>query len=205
MTRSLLAAALLSLAALAPLQTARAADPQDPDWPCIQRKMPEISAGMVWAGPPVEPALESWQDDSEVARLAGRLSARSLPVEEAVEAVEAFASGLGDQRDSRLTRLFAGLLETINRERRAIMNGIERYTRKQRAMAERIEQTGSSIDRLALEDGDAETRARLEQQQTWDIRIYQDREHALTYLCQQPIDLEQRLFQLSRAIMQEMK
>lgn len=205
MTRSLLAAALLSLAALAPLQTARAADPQDPDWPCIQRKMPEISAGMVWAGPPIEPALESWQDDSEVAQLAGRLSARSLPVEEATGAIQAFAAGLDGDRNSRLTELFAGLLETINRERRAIMNGIERYARKQRAMAERIEQTGSNIDTLAVEGGDAETQARLEQQQAWDIRIYQDREQALSYLCQQPIDLEQRLFQLSRAIMQEIE
>lgn len=190
----------LLLGVLLPLAPAsvRAADPADPDWPCIQRKIPEVSAGMVWAGPPLDGAAGRWRQDPEVARLVGELGARSVPLEEARRKVEAFAAGLEENRDARLTQLFAGLLQTVNRERAQIIGGIERYTRKQRALAQRIEESGARLDSLA-EDQRAE-RERLEQQQAWDIRIYQDREQSLTYLCQQPVDLEQRLFQLARAI-----
>lgn len=178
-----------------------AADPQDPDWPCVQRKIEEISPGMVWAGPPLDQAADTWRDDAEVARLAGELAARAVPLEEAKQKIGRFAENLGERKDLRLTLLFAGLLQTINRERAAIINGIERYTRKQRALARRIEETGSRLDQLAAAEGDQAERERLAQQQTWDIRIYQDREHSLKYLCQQPVDLEQRAFQLARSIM----
>ena len=46
-----------------------AADPEDKDWPCIQRKVPEVSAGMVWAGPPVEELGKEWQQDEQVSKL----------------------------------------------------------------------------------------------------------------------------------------
>lgn len=187
--------ALLLWAAPAALQ---AADPADPDWPCIQRKIPEISAGMVWAGPPLDEAAAGWRDDPEVAGLVGELSARSVPLEAAQRKAEAYAEGLAAERNARLTRLFAGLLQTINRERAQIIAGIERYTRKQRALAQRIEETGAKLDSIAEEQ--RAVREQLEQQQAWDIRIYQDREQSLTYLCQQPVDLEQRLFQLARTL-----
>ncbi|MEX0760328.1 MAG: hypothetical protein WD100_12185 [Tistlia sp.] len=174
------------------------ADPQDADWPCIQRKVPEISAAVVWAGPPIDQALSEWREDEEVERLVGELAARSLPLETAQEKAEAFTQTLDGERNARLTRLFAGLLQTVNRERGAIMAGIERYTRRQRELAERIEATGSRLDGLPAEAG--ARREELAQQQAWDIRIYQEREQSLKYLCQQPIDLEQRLFLLARTI-----
>ena len=44
-------------------------------------------------------------------------------------------------------------------------------------------------------------RQELEQQRLWDIRIYEDRERSLTYICEQPVLLEQRVFALAREIM----
>ena len=54
------------------------------------------------------------------------------------------------------------------------------------------------------EDGTAEQqtrRAELEEQILWDSRIYDERERSLTYICEQPVLLEQRIFALAREIM----
>jgi hypothetical protein len=34
----------------------------------------------------------------------------------------------------------------------------------------------------------------------WDIRIFEDRQKSLKYLCDQPVFLEQRAFELGRAM-----
>ena len=39
----------------------------------------------------------------------------------------------------------------------------------------------------------------------WDIRIYDDRRGSLTYLCEQPVLLEQRAFTLARTIVSHLE
>ena len=39
-----------------------------------------------------------------------------------------------------------------------------------------------------------------EEQLDWNTRIFQDRQQALTYVCETPVLLEQRVFALARAI-----
>ncbi|MDJ0935196.1 MAG: hypothetical protein QNI93_07325 [Kiloniellales bacterium] len=191
---ALLAAGLLVLAG-----PAVAATSADPDWPCVQRKVPEVSAGMVWAGPPVEELEQSWKDDAEVSQLAGTLAARRTDIEAAKTAIADFATALGADRNERLTLLFAATLDIINRERASIISGIGRYTRRQRALADKIGRVDGEIK--ALPASDRERREELEQQRLWDTRIYEDRERSLTYICEQPVLLEQRVFTLAREIM----
>ncbi len=104
--------------------SALAADPQDPDWPCIQRKVPEISAGMMWAGPQVDEKDRSWRESPPIAELAHRLAQRRMPVEQTTREIDTFAAGLREDRDARLTLLFTGLLQIINAERNDIIAGI---------------------------------------------------------------------------------
>jgi hypothetical protein len=40
----------------------------------------------------------------------------------------------------------------------------------------------------------------LEQKLQWDTRIYDDRNQALTYVCDSPVLLEQRVYALSQEI-----
>ena len=195
--RSCGALALLSLLALP--GTARAASSEDPDWPCVQRRVPEVSAGMVWAGPPLEELKGDWRQDPEVSQLAGKIAARRTELEAAKAAVADFAAGLGNDRSEKLTLLFAGTLSIVNRDRASILSGIERFTRKQRALADRIGETSAKLKALPADA--AEQREDLEQQQVWDTRIYEDREKSLIYICEQPVLLEQRIFALSREIM----
>ncbi|MCG8594299.1 MAG: hypothetical protein MI785_07975 [Kiloniellales bacterium] len=195
---ALLAAGLLILAG--PVD---AATSEDPDWPCVQRKVPEISAGMVWAGPPVEALKGAWQDDAEISRLAATLAARRTEIEAAKAAVADFAAGLGADKNERLTLLFAATLDIVNEERASIISGIGRYTRRQQALADKIGRLAGDLS--ALPASDAAKREELEQQRLWDIRIYEDRERSLTYICEQPVLLEQRVFALAREIMNHLE
>ena len=174
---------------------------EDPDWPCIQRLVPEISAGMVWAGPPLDEAPD-WRDDSAISNLAARLADRRLPPAKTEALVEEFAHNLGTDNDRQLTMLFAAILDRINRERSSITEGIKKFTRRQRALASRIESALAEIDALP-DKGTAEQEARraaLIEQTRWDTRIYEEREKSVTYLCETPVLLEQRVFKLGRTI-----
>ncbi len=181
---------------------------EDPDWPCIQRKVPEITAGIVWAGPPIEDLTASWTDSVQIRDLVGRLSLRRTPLDEAAAEIGQFAAELGADKDQRLTLLFAGLLETINRERTEIMSGIVRYAKRQRALAEQVRQLTGELNALQLKDAlsDAEQARVLEVEEKllWDTRIFDEREQSLIYVCESPVLLEQRLFALAREIMAQL-
>lgn len=185
--------------------TATAADLLDPPWPCVQRKMPEVSIGMVWAGPEVAPDDLSWKDDTEVSRLVPQLAARRLALEDAYAEIDGFADALGSNKSRRLTLLFVGLLQAINRERREIMAGIERYARKQEGLSKEIKANLAELSELrAARTADSAPPKRLhvlEKQLTWETRVYDERRQSLTYVCESPVLLEQRIFALSRHIM----
>ena len=177
---------------------------EDADWPCVQRKVPEISAGMVWAGPPIGDAdRAAWREDPAIAELAQRLAARGVPAEADEAAIAEFAAAAGADKGRKLTLLFAGILDTINGERADILAGIERYAKRQRALAEKLETQAAELDALPV-DGTADQvarRAELTEMQAWDTRIFDNRERSLSYVCEKPVQLEQRVFALARTIM----
>ncbi len=194
----------LALLCLAP--AAHAATSEDPDWPCIQRQVPEVSAGMVWAGPPVDGLETTWRQDAEVGELAAAIARRATDLEEAKAKIGAFAARQGADKNEKLTLLFAATLSIVNKERSAIMDGIKRYARRQAKLAKKIEATTADLNKLPPGGGEAEQKARdeLEQQLIWDTRIFDERQQSLTYVCETPILLEQRIFALSREIMGQM-
>lgn len=172
---------------------------ENPDWPCVQRKVPEISAAAVWTGPALDEHRDAWRDDPVVAPLVERLAARRTPVEEAGEAIAAVAEG--PQSNDRLTMLFAGLLEKLNRERGEVIAGIERYGRNQKQLAERLREQRAELDALReRKDADSERIRALTEEIAWDARIFDDRQKSLSYVCEVPILIEQRLFALARDI-----
>ena len=190
---------------LAAMPEARAADPNNPNWPCIQRKVPEISAGMVWAGPPVGEESSGWRQSAEIAALVQRLSQRRISLEEANADIDRFAETRAGDKGAALTLLFAGLLQTINRERSEIMAGIEKYAGRQRALADRIKADSARLTALLrqeeLSGEDEKTLETLEEKLAWDSRVFDEREQSLTYVCESPVLLEQRIFALARQIM----
>lgn len=175
---------------------AGAAESADPDWPCIQRLVPRISAAQVWAGPEPEPAM--WQGDLEVSRLASKLAARRTPLPETEKLVEDFADAQAPEAlNPKLTALFGRSLQIINQDRASIIAGIKRFAKRQRALAERIRETRATLKTV---DGDEGNANELRETLAWDIRIFDEREKSMTYLCEQPVLLEQRAFALGRSI-----
>lgn len=183
-----------------------AASDADEGWPCVQRKIPVLSAGMMWAGPPVNEAAKSlWQTNGDVNALAVRLAARRTSLDEADKLIAGYAASVAaDDKDLHLTALFAGVLDLINAERQQIMAGIEKYTRKQKSLAMAIGKTRAEL-KAALKvaepnEDERKLRRDLEQKLSWQSRIHHDREKSLTFVCESPVILEQRVFAIARSI-----
>lgn len=192
---------IVCLAAATGFGPALAQPRSDPEWPCVQSKQPTIAAGAVWSGPDLASA-GPWAADFTAAALAQRLASRRKDLPEADQMIEEFAKEAGPERARRLTRVFAGVLELVNAERDRIIGGITRYARGQRLLAERIRDEGDRISAVRNAPG-AEGQKDLSELETrfaWDKRVFEERAQALQYVCETPVALEQRLFEIGRRI-----
>ncbi len=186
---------LLALLAAGP---AFAATGSDPDWPCIQRKQPHLSLGQLWSGPVPDDQAMALAKTPEIAKLAARLEQRRLPLEEATALVDDFAA---QADDNQLTALMQAIFARIDRDRSALIAGISRYGRAQVALADQIKSRRSRFEELqAAPSPDYDAIDTEEEALDWDMRIFDDRQKSLTYVCETPVILEQRAFALGRAI-----
>jgi|SRR6266436_1420564 len=192
------------ITSFAGLRVTDAADPRYPDWPCVQAKVPDLSIAAIWDGPSIEPAQKAWQDDPTIRNLIARLAARRIPIEDAQKSIEDFLAGAAKADKGVL--LFAGLFETLNRERTEIMNGLERLQRSQRELADRIKADASA--QRGLQDQPQPDQAKLDELGSrieWSTRIFDDRRKSVRYACEVPVTIERRLFALGRTIRQQME
>ena len=203
--RDMVGLVALTLVAAAPLHEAAAQPHSDPDWPCVQRKVPSLSPASMWPGLAEEALAADWRADRQVAAPVSEIAPRRISVEEGQEAILAFAEGLGDDKEARLTLLFVGLFQALDAERSEVMRGIERFARNQARLAERI-----LADRAALEDVRLEARpdspevAGRSEELAMAIRVFEDRRASLTHVCDVPRVIEQRLFAFARTIQAEL-
>ena len=199
------AAVLLSLLVAGASDAAHAARAQS-DWPCVQREVPQISAGTVWSAGPLDAEDQSWSTDEKVAPKVAEVSSRRKTTDEAIAVIDQFAAGLMEDRTKLLTALFTGVLQNVNAERRRIISGIKRYAHKQTGLADRIRERSKQRAELSLKDTpteeDKRKLAELDEQIGWDTRIYEEREQSLRYVCEAPVFMEQRLFQIGRHVSQ---
>ena len=197
---------LTALLSITLATAAVAADPRNPDWPCVQVKVPEISLAAVWAGPPLDDIGTAWQQDPKVKEMVDRLAARRVPLEEAQKLAAEFLREAGSRKQEVGRLLFAGLFDTLNRVRSEIIVGIERYTRRQRAFAERIRADTLKLrETQAAASRDPKRADELTQQLEWETRIFEDRRRTISSVCEVPVLIDQRVFALARTIQQEME
>ncbi|HKA39710.1 MAG TPA: hypothetical protein VKD25_08075 [Burkholderiales bacterium] len=201
--RRLVIAAVLALAAPG---AALAADPRYPDWPCAQIKVPEISIAAVWAGSPIDDVGSAWEDDPALKNLVAQLAARRTPLEDAEKKISEVVTGSAAERQQKAKLIFAGLFKTLNQERGEVMNGIERFTRKQKEFADQIRATVFKLRELQDKPGhDAAQIDELGSRIEWQTRIFEERQKTIGYVCEVPVLIEQRLFALARAIAQSLE
>jgi hypothetical protein len=195
--------ALAAAATGAAWSAANAADPRYPDWPCAQAKVPEVSVAAVWAGPPIDAVGETWKSDPKVRELVARFVARRTPLEDAQKAAEDFIAASGADKGEKAKLLFAGLFQELNEQRTQVMDGIDRITRKEKELADKIRADRAALSELQdNHNPDQQKINDLASQLEWGTRIYEDRRKTIRYVCDVPTVIEQRLFALGRAIAQ---
>ena len=197
--------ALALAASLWACASTQAADSRFPDWPCQQIKVPSLSVAAMWSGPSIDDVGDAWKHDPAVADLAATAAARRTPLDQAEKLIGDFLKGGGAEQQQKAKLLFAGLFDTLGRERSTVMDGIERFSRKRRANAAQIraeatelraEQSAPNPDQNKIED--------LTNRINWDTRIFEEQRKTISYVCEVPQIIEQRLFALSRAIRQSL-
>jgi hypothetical protein len=167
-------------------------------WPCVQRKVEHVDAGQVWPGPPLDEA-EKVPRTEAMRQFVASVAARRVPLPEAVRTAADFVKALPeDQRAPTATAAFADLLQMMNSERLQIMRGIERYGAHQQALADKLRQENTTLSDLRAR-GDAKA-ADAQEALLWDTRVFEERRRSLTYVCEVPTLIEQRLFALGRAM-----
>lgn len=187
---------VIGLLAFAP--AAQAAGPVDPDWPCIQRRVPHLSVAQLWAGPLPDAQTEALARQPALDALARRLALRRTALDEAEALIADFAQAAPPEQ---LVALFLASFHHINAARDQVLSGITRYAHKQAEIDQRIKAAREEFATAeAAQPPDYDRLDRLEREIDWTTRIFLDRQQALSYVCETPVLLEQRAFALGRAI-----
>lgn len=179
------------------------AQDDDADWPCIQGLVHEVSPSIVWAGPPIENHLETWDKDAGVRRTVGALVSRRASREDREKALADWLETVpGEQRNAQLTAVFTGVWSRLNDRRKEFIDGILRYARHQKAVAEKIEAQLNEISELQGRNDEQSIRRLVELEETveWQQRIFDRRESNVAALCEQPVQVEEELGEIARMI-----
>ncbi|MBB3330134.1 hypothetical protein BDK63_000982 [Halomonas campaniensis] len=204
---SLLALALATglLLSGTPVEAQRAAA-GPPDWPCVQRLIPELAWGTIWTGPSLDELEQRWWEDEEVGRVARFATARDTPEEQALTRVRDFVASVDDdEAEARLTLLFAGLFELTDRQRGRAIAATRQAARAQMARLDTISGMVDDLEALRADDAaDPADIERLSEGLFWEQRTFQKRQQALPAMCEQPYLLEERLGRMVRVIMERM-
>lgn len=188
-------------------EAAAAAVAGNADWPCVQHKQPVLTAAQMWDGPEIAAEGKRSQDD-RIGKLVSVIISRRIPMDEVEKDIKAFAeSQPADQRDAKLAELFESALREINTSRSSVLNGIEKFQRRQILRSHKLEEDGAKLAEL-IKTSEADLKnqeaARLAQEaQTrydWDARVFQERQQNIPVACEIPVLIEQRAFALAQAI-----
>lgn len=210
-------------------------EPLKAEWPCIARKVVHIDAATIWDGPAIDEKDNSWFGDEAIRKLSQFLLSRRIPEAEVEAAVKKFAEGVPEaERDKKLALLFTAALKRSNDERKLVMQGIEKFHKRQVELSKTIEAHGAELPDLdaemqaavleAAREGDiagpvgkvsdaiAAEQAKAKENDKndpaerlkWEIRVFQERQQNIPVACEIPGLLEERIGLVARAIRAEM-
>jgi hypothetical protein len=175
---------------------ARAAPPsEDPDWPCQQRLVPELSAGTYWTSAPLPNGVD-WRSNTSVADLVQAVSPRDVPADVGTAKILAFSKSLRPgEKAAILSTAFAGILEETNRERGQIITRLKELMRRQREIAAQVAKIADEIDAIPADatGDDANRRAEAQVRQGFLTRAFDETRRTMRYACEAPTQLEARL------------
>lgn len=171
--------------------------PADPDWPCVQRLVPRLTAGTLWSG---HDAGGDWHADPQIAALVGKVAPRSVPTPAAKARVEDFVAGVpAPDRPRVLPLVFAGLVDETNAQRSQIIERLRGITRRQRMMTE-LTSTVTAELRALPPDTPAAQHEEVVNRRALMIREYEEIERTIRYACEVPVQMESKLGTLAQVL-----
>lgn len=198
---SALKPATLVLALLGVAGPGQSADFSDPTWPCIQRKVEQLSVGLMWPFP-VETDGATLEDtvQADIAELADLLALRRVDLDSLRPQVEAFGARHGGDT-AILGLVFQRVFDGLSKRRTRIIGGIGDFSQGQISLADKIDAARMEFEvLLSAETPDYDKIDALEEQIDWDQIIHTDRQRTITYLCETPQLIERRLFAIAQML-----
>ena len=176
---------------------------KNPDWPCIQVLLEELSWGSIWTGPPLDERTTKWKENEELRLLAIKIMDRKTKEEDGITELKKFMKKNNSPED--LTFLFHALFDKTNEIWKNRTQKLKNFGKKQRLTSEKIARKLEK-SKILLENPEAnkEEITRLEQEKFWDIRKFEDRRMQSDYLCEQPRFYEKRLGVYSQIILEKL-
>ncbi|MBV8797525.1 MAG: hypothetical protein JO136_21515 [Hyphomicrobiales bacterium] len=189
--------AIATMALLTPQALAQFKGKTDPDWPCQQIKTPTFSLASVWAEPPLDLDSQDWRNESDVADLKAQMAQRRVPVADVEAAIASFKAKAGADTDAKLLRAFAAAFSDLSQQRSQIIDGLDRIGRRQKALADRIRAENEAVENASDQNRDGQS---PQERLLWDLRIFNDRRQTVSYVCEAPTLIEQRIGEIARAV-----
>jgi hypothetical protein len=191
---------VVGLALFSPLPSIAAAA-SDAGWPCQQRLVPTLTAGMIWNGPPLDD-VGDWHADPRVKALIERVAPREVGTERGEATIKAFVEELGSDKARPIMLAFSGLLEETNNERANVIERIKDLGERQRNLAALIDRLRTELDAMPnAEHGEASpARNELQQRLTYTSRTYAEVQRTMRYACEVPKSLDARLGAYARTL-----
>ncbi|PKP73499.1 MAG: hypothetical protein CVT84_13250 [Alphaproteobacteria bacterium HGW-Alphaproteobacteria-6] len=198
-----LAAALIAAFATLAGGAGPAVAAEDGGWPCIQRRTGALSAAVIWPHP--LPAAEAAALPAGAADLAAALALRRISPEAAEARLATYLANHPGTGAEAIGAIFLAALTRIDRDRNRVLDGIGRYARSQAGLAARIDAGHAALKAAeTAEPLDFDRIDAIGTQLDWDERIYHDRERALGYVCETPVLLEKRAFQVAQMLLRQL-
>jgi hypothetical protein len=92
----------------------------------------------------------------------------------------------------------------LDDERGAVVAGLDRFGARQRELAASLRDDNAKLHALQADPAsDAGELNQMTQKVMWNAEVFQDRRRSLSYACDVPGKIEQRLFALARTIQEE--
>ena len=174
---------------------------KDPDWPCIQVYIVALSWGSIWTGPRLDDNSSKWSDDEELNLFTKKLMNRRTKETEGIKELNVYIKK--NKSPEKLTKLFHGLFDRTNDVWKKRNTKLLSFGKRQRLTSEKISSKLAQIKELSKDfDNNKEEIEKLEQEQFWDIRRFEDRRALSDSLCEQPRFFEKRLGVYSKIILE---
>ena len=174
---------------------------KDPDWPCIQVYIEELSWGSIWTGPPLDDNSSKWSDDEQLNLLTKKLMNKRTKETEGIKELNVYIKK--NKSPEKLTKLFHGLFDRTNDVWKKRNAKLLSFGKRQRLTSEKISSKLAKIKELSKDfEKNKEEIEKLELEQFWDVRRFEDRRALSDSLCEQPRFFEKRLGVYSNIILE---